>query len=184
MGIGRRQMDVAIHDEDVAAAFCYSTAALGNGSSKDITDIVYVRPDTFDPARTVEIAGEIGRINKRLVRQNCKYLLIGPGRWGSADRWLGIPVSWHDISGVGGIIETTSENLKAESSQGSHFFQNITSLGIGYLTISQNSRSFIDWQGLQSLPTTAETAHLNHVKLDKPLNIKIDGKTTRGIVLL
>jgi CheY-like chemotaxis protein len=183
MGIGRDQMDVAIHNEDVAAAFCYSTAALGNGSSKDIADIVYVRPDTFDPAHTVEIAGEIGRINKKLVRQNCKYLLIGPGRWGSADRWLGIPVSWHDISGVGGIIETTSENLKADPSQGSHFFQNITSLGIGYLTISQNSSNFINWQWLQSLSTAEETTYLNHVKLDNPLTIKIDGKKSRGIIL-
>jgi len=184
MGIGRHQMDVAIDDEDVAAAFCYSTAALGNGSSKDIAGIVYVRPDTFDPARTVEIAGEIGRINKQLVQQKSKYLLIGPGRWGSADRWLGIPVSWHDISAVGGIIETTSDKLNADPSQGSHFFQNITSLGIGYLTISQNSRSFINWQRLQALPTTEETAYLNYVKLDHPLTIKIDGKASRGVVLL
>jgi len=184
MGIGRNQMDVAINDEDVAAAFCYSTAALGNGSSTDVAGIVYVRPDTFDPARTVEIAGEIGRINKQLEHQKSKYLLIGPGRWGSADRWLGIPVGWHDISGVGGIIETTSDKLNADPSQGSHFFQNITSLGIGYLTVSQNSRSFISWQRLQSLPTTAETAYLNYVKLDKPLTIKIDGKASRGVVLL
>jgi hypothetical protein len=183
MGIGRNQMDMEIHDEDVAAAFCYSTAALGHGSSKDVADILYVRPDTFDPARTVEIAAEIGRINKKLVQQNCKYLLIGPGRWGSADRWLGIPVSWHDISGVGGIIETTSENLKADPSQGSHFFQNITSLGIGYLTISQDSSNFIDWQWLQSLPTAEETTYLNHVKLDNPLTIKIDGKKSRAVVL-
>ena len=117
------------------------------------------------------------------MRQNCKYLLIGPGRWGSADRWLGIPVSWHDISGVGGIIETTSENLKADPSQGSHFFQNITSLGIGYLTISQNSSNFINWQWLQSLPTTEETAYLRHVRLENPVAVKIDGKRSRAVIL-
>ena len=183
MGISHHQMDVEIRDEDVDAAFCHSTSALGNGSSNDVADIVYVRPDTFDPARTVEIAGEIGRINKQLVQQKRKYLLIGPGRWGSADRWLGIPVNWYDISGVGAIIETTNENLKADPSQGSHFFQNITSLGIGYLTIPQNSGNFIDWQWLQSLSTAEETAYLNHVKLDNPLTIKIDGKKSRAVIL-
>ena len=176
-------MDVEIRDEDIDAAFCYSTTALGNGSSKDIADIVYVKPDTFDPARTVEIAGEIGRINKQLVQQKRKYLLIGPGRWGSADRWLGIPVNWHDISGVGGIIETTSENLKADPSQGSHFFQNITSLGIGYLTTTNNGSDFINWPWLRSLSTEAETTYLNHARLENHLTIKIDGKKSRAVIL-
>jgi hypothetical protein len=125
----------------------------------------------------------IGRINNQLVQQKRKYLLIGPGRWGSADRWLGIPVNWHDISGVGGIIETTNDNLKADPFQGSHFFQNITSLGIGYLTVPPNMTNFIDWQWLQSLPTAEETAYLNHVKLDIPLTIKIDGKKSRAVIL-
>jgi hypothetical protein len=119
MGIRQHQMDVEVSQEDIDAAVCYSTNALGNGCLEEISDIIYVDPDTFDPARTVEIAAEIGRINKQLVRLNCKYLLIGPGRWGSADRWLGIPVNWQDISGVGGIIESTSDNLKANPSQGS-----------------------------------------------------------------
>jgi hypothetical protein len=109
--------------------------------------------------------------------------LIGPGRWGSADRWLGIPVNWHDISGVGAIIEAATEKLKAEPSQGSHFFQNITSLGIGYLTISQNGSDFINWQWLQSLSIAAKTPYLVHVKLDHPLTIKIEGKSSQGVVL-
>jgi CheY-like chemotaxis protein len=182
MGISRHQMDVDISDEDVRTAFCYSTTSLGNGSSSDITDIVYVKPDAFNPARTIEIAAEVGRINKQLVQQQRKYLLIGPGRWGSADRWLGIPVNWHDISGVGAIIETTSENLKADPSQGSHFFQNITSLGIGYLTITYNG-DFIDWQWLRTLPTEAEATYLNHARLESPLTIKIDGKKSRAVIL-
>jgi CheY-like chemotaxis protein len=183
MGIRQHQMDVEVSQEDIDAAVCYSTNALGNGCLEEISDIIYVDPDTFDPARTVEIAAEIGRINKQLVRLNCKYLLIGPGRWGSADRWLGIPVNWQDISGVGGIIESTSDNLKADPSQGSHFFQNITALGIGYLTISQNSSDFINWQWLQSQPTAEETTYLNHVKLDHPLTIKIEGKKSHAVIL-
>jgi hypothetical protein len=118
-----------------------------------------------------------------MVHQHRKYLLIGPGRWGSADRWLGIPVNWHDISGVGTIIEAATENLKADPSQGSHFFQNITSLGIGYLTISPNKRDFIDWKWLQSLPIAEAATYLKHVKLDNPLTIKIDGKKSQAVIL-
>jgi hypothetical protein len=183
MGISQHHMDVEVSPEDIDAAVCYSTSALGNGSLEEIADIVYVAPDTFDPAHTVEIATEIGRINKQMVHQHRKYLLIGPGRWGSADRWLGIPVNWHDISGVGTIIEAATENLKADPSQGSHFFQNITSLGIGYLTISPNKRDFIDWKWLQSLPIAEAATYLKHVKLDNPLTIKIDGKKSQAVIL-
>ncbi len=184
MGINQDQMDVEIHDEDIAAAVCYSTMALGNGRSKEIGDVVFVNPETFDPAHTTDIASEIGHMNKQLVQQNRKYLLIGPGRWGSADRWLGIPVSWHDIFGVGAMIETTTENFKADPSQGSHFFHNITSLGISYLTTSPNGDDFIDWKWLQSLPTEKETTYLHHVKLENPLTIKIDGRKSTAVILL
>jgi hypothetical protein len=183
MGINQDQMDVEIHDEDITAAVCYSTMALGNGRSKEIGDVVFVNPETFDPACTADIATEIGQINKQLARQNRKYLLIGPGRWGSADRWLGIPVSWHDISGVGAMIETSTENFKADPSQGSHFFHNITSLGISYLTTSKNGDDFIDWKWLQSLPTEKKTTYLHHVKLENPLTIKIDGKKSLAVIL-
>ncbi len=182
MGINQEQMDVEIHDEDIAAAICYSTMSLGNGCSKEIVDVVFVNPETFDPARTVDIAAEIGQINKQLARQNRKYLLIGPGRWGSADRWLGIPVSWHDIYGVGAMIETTTENFKADPSQGSHFFHNITSLGISYLTTSPNGDDFIDWKWLQSLPTEKQTTYLRHIKLENPLTIKIDGRKSTAVI--
>ena len=183
MGIRQQQMELEIKEEDIAAAFFYSTTALGNGRNTEICDIVFVNPDTFDPARTVDIATEIGRMNRQLVQQQRKYLLIGPGRWGSADRWLGIPVNWNDISGVGAMIETSIENFKADPSQGSHFFHNITSLGISYLTHSQNGRDFIDWKWLQSLPSKEKTTYLKHVKLDHPLTIKIDGKKSRAVIL-
>ncbi|NNL75289.1 MAG: phosphoenolpyruvate synthase PpsA, partial [Desulfobacterales bacterium] len=183
MALGQEHLDIEIREEDIAAAFCYTTTALGNGRSNEIADIVYVNLDTFDPARTVEIAKEIGRMNKQLVQQNRKYLLIGPGRWGSADRWLGIPVTWHDISGVGAMIETTAENLKAEPSQGSHFFHNIASLGIGYFTHSQNGVDFINWNWLKSMPIEQQTTYLNHVKLENPLTIIIDGKKSQAAIL-
>ena len=183
MGIRQQHLEVEIKEDDISAAFCYSTTALGNGCNKEICDIVFVNPDGFDPARTVDIATEIGRMNRQLVQQQRKYLLIGPGRWGSADRWLGIPVKWHDISGVAAMIEMTIENFKADPSQGSHFFHNITSLGISYLTNSQNGSDFIDWKWLQSLPVAEKTTYLHHVNLDNPLTVKIDGKNSKAVIL-
>lgn len=183
MAVSQYNLEVKISDEEIARAFCYSTMALGNGQSEEIRDIVFVNPDTFDPAHTIEIAAEIGNVNKEMILNNRKYLLIGPGRWGSADRWLGIPVRWTHISGVGAIIETTIENLKADPSQGSHFFHNITSLGISYLNTSEGGEDFIDWQWLQSLPAKKETPHLKHIILNKPLTIKIDGKQSRAVII-
>ena len=183
MAISQYNRDVEITKKDIEHAFCFSNMALGNGKFEDITDIIYVRPDSFDPARTVEIAGEIGKMNRQMVQQNKKYLLIGPGRWGSADRWLGIPVTWNNISGIGAVIETTAENLKADPSQGSHFFHNITSLGISYLTIKENDENFLDWKWLKSLSPQSETDYLRHVKLDRPITLKIDGKKSRAVLI-
>ncbi len=175
--------DIKITKRDISKALCYSTMALGNGQFKDISDIIYVRPETFDPACTIDIAAEIGKINRQLMMQNRKYLLIGPGRWGSADRWLGIPVTWNEISSVSAIIETTAENLSADPSQGSHFFHNITSLGISYLNTRDNEEDFIDWRWLNSQPAESQTAYLRHVRPAKPLTLKIDGKSSCAVLL-
>jgi len=183
MAITQQSQRVEINEEDIAAALCYSSMALGNGRFEDIVDVVYVKPESFDPALTVQIAGEIGPVNRKLESEQRKYLLIGPGRWGSADRWLGIPVTWNDISGVGAMIETTADTLKADPSQGSHFFHNITSLGISYLNVLHHGRDFIDWNWIKSLPAVEETEHLRHVRLDFPLTLKIDGKTSRAVVM-
>jgi len=183
MGIIQHHMDVEISQDEIDRALCYSTMALGNGCYEDIVDIVFVNPATFEPSRTIDIAAEIGPINQRLVHQNRKYLLIGPGRWGSADRWLGIPVCWNDISGVGAMVEATSQGLNADPSQGSHFFHNITSLGISYLTTSDNGTDFIKWDWLQTIPAENETTYLKHVNLSDPLTIKIDGKKSRAVIL-
>jgi pyruvate phosphate dikinase-like enzyme len=183
MVIHRRNVNVQIAGEDIENAVCFSTNALGNGIVSDIQNIIFVKPEAFDPACTLEIASEIGKINKRLIERDEKYLLVGPGRWGSADRWLGIPVSWKDISGVGSVIETSNEKLQADPSHGTHFFHNITSLGIGYLTIGKKGKDFLDESWIEGLPVQTETKFISHLKMIEPLTIKIDGKQSCAVIV-
>jgi CheY-like chemotaxis protein len=175
--------DVKITPQDIEKAFCFSTQALGNGKTNDIADILYVKPGDFKPESTVAMAKEISRLNAQLVKERRPYLLVGPGRWGSADRWLGIPVQWHDISGVSAIIELGDALLKADPSQGTHFFQNITSLGVHYVTVSEASGDRFDWEWIRSLRAVRETQFLRHVRLDKPFVLKIDGRTSRCVMI-
>jgi len=174
---------INISDEDIEKAFCYSTNALGNAQKGDITDVVYVKPDAFDPAKTMEIAREIGEMNKLFSQKDRKYLLIGPGRWGSADRWLGIPVDWIDICNVDVIMETTSAHLKAEPSQGSHFFHNISTMGINYISVSEKEDDFFKGDWLTELPTQKESTYVRYVTLDKPITIKVDGRSSRCVMM-
>jgi hypothetical protein len=175
---------VEISQADVDRAFCHSFHALGNAEKTDINDILYVKPDTFDAGRTPAIAREIGELNASLVQKGKKYVLIGPGRWGSADRWLGIPVSWAEICGVGALIETSSPDLKAEPSQGSHFFHNISTLGINYVMVTDSKEDFLDWSWLTSLPVVKETNFVAHVTLASPLVLKVDGRSSRCVMYL
>lgn len=174
---------VAITDADRAAAICLSTHALGNAEKTDVRDIVFVRPEAFEVEKTVQIAQEIGRINAWLTEDGRKYLLVGPGRWGSADRWLGIPVTWADICGVSAIVETVSEDLRVEPSQGSHFFHNITTLGINYIMQSGKPGERFDWDWLLRQQKVAEDTHVVHVQLERPLLIKVDGKTSHCAII-
>jgi CheY-like chemotaxis protein len=176
-----KQVDIT--EVDISQAFCYSTDALGNTENGDLSDIVWVKPDVFDPGQTRDIAQQIASVNARMMKAGRKYILIGPGRWGSADRWLGIPVSWADICGVGAIIETQSDRLKADPSHGSHFFDHITSLGIPYITVPVGTSDFLDLQWLNSRPLHAETTFVAHIKLEKPLTIKVDGRSSRGVII-
>ncbi len=175
---------VTIRDEERAQAFCHSDKALGNAIKEDMADILYVRPDTFDAAQTVQIAKEIGRFNARLVKEERNYLLIGPGRWGSADRWLGIPVTWADISGVGAIVESVSDKLTADPSQGSHFFHNITTMGINYITLSGGAKGELDWDWLQAQPAADQSEHVTHIRLPVNLVLKVDGRSAQCVILL
>jgi len=173
---------VEISPSEFSCAFCRSFHALGNAEKSDMADILYVKPDVFDAARTADIAREIGQLNSGLLQQGKKYLLIGPGRWGSADRWLGIPVSWADICGVGAMVETSSAELKAEPSQGSHFFHNISTLGINYVTVADDGKDFLNWDWLTSLPIAGETTHVAHVDLGQPFSLKVDGRSSRCVM--
>jgi len=183
MVLGQHQTDVKILPEDTQQAVCYSNMALGNGLYEGIEDIVYVKPHDFDPNKMIQIASEVGKINYAIKKTGGKYLLVGPGRWGSADRWLGIPVKWNDISSVGVIVETASDKLKAAPSQGTHFFHNITSMGISYITINSESEDFFDWAWLETLPEVQETTFVRHVKTDTALKIKLEGKASRAVIV-
>ena len=155
MVTGGEMADVQICDHERKSAFCHVSKSLGHGSFSNMADIIYVCPESFDGTKTMEMAKEIGLMNRRLVSNNKPFLLIGPGRWGSADPWLGIPVQWGDISGVAAIIEVQGDKIRADPSQGTHFFQNITSLGIPYLSLHENGQQdggrqtdYLDWHWL------------------------------------
>jgi hypothetical protein len=147
-----------------------------------MADIVYVKPDAFQLEATLKIAEEVDRINAGLLKEKRSYLLVGPGRWGSADRWLGIPVQWRNISGVGAMIELRNEKIKADPSQGSHFFQNITSLGIDYITVTEGSNDYFDWKWVNAQPAAEETTYLRHVRLARPFTLKIDGRKSQCVI--
>jgi len=166
------------------SALCFSDRVLGNGVSRGIRDLVFVKPGSFAAARSPQIAGEVDRLNARLRGENAPYALIGPGRWGSTDPWLGIPVKWSQISGVRVVVEAALPSMNVDPSQGSHFFQNMTSLRIGYFTVPlEREHGFIDLAWLESFPAAFESEHVRHVRLDEPLTVIIDGRTSRGVIL-
>jgi Pyruvate phosphate dikinase, AMP/ATP-binding domain len=180
-----QQLEVEITQQDSEKAFCRSNQALGNGKNEEIADIVYVKPADFKPETTLAVAEEIDKINTTLAKENRPYLLVGPGRWGSADRWLGIPVTWKNISGARAIIELRNEKIKADPSQGSHFFQNITSLGIQYITVTEESDTgdHFDWKWIGSLPPVKDLNFARHVHLQRPMTIKIDGRSSKCVIV-
>ncbi|GHV56606.1 phosphoenolpyruvate synthase [Bacteroidia bacterium] len=162
----------------------YAKQALGHGISNDILDVIYVKTAGFNAAHNPGIASEIDRINRQMVNENRTYVLIGPGRWGSSDPWLGIPVKWSQISNARVIVELGLENYRIDPSQGTHFFQNLTSFGVGYFTVNPYlSDGFFDEAFLDAQPAVEETGHLRHVRLAHPVIIKIDGKKSLGVVM-
>ena len=165
-----------------------STRALGHGSFDDITDIIYVSPERMDMQKTKDIAAEISMLNLQLASAGRRYLLMAPGRWGTADTARGIPVSWMDIDNAGFIVETAVPGSSVPLSQGSHFFQNIISFGIGYATADPSGEGgeVADYAYWDSLPAAAEGApmrHARHVRLEQPLQIIVDGVSRRGVVM-
>jgi hypothetical protein len=163
---------------------CQSPQVLGNGLIDDIYDVVVVDRDTFDRSRSAEVADEVGRYNLDFQTRKVPYILIGVGRWGSADQWLGIPVTWDQISGARVIVETGFKGFKVVPSQGSHFFQNITSFMIGYFTVNSYFKGgFVDWEWLKGLPAVREMKFTRHLHFDKPMIVKMNGHTHKGIII-
>ena len=161
-----------------------TNVALGNGRNDQIRDVVYVPRSRFDRGSTEAIAAEIEKFNRGFVNEATPYLLLGPGRWGSADRWLGIPVRWDQISGARVIVETDLEDFKVTPSQGTHFFQNLTSFQVGYLTVNAGKgESRLDWDWLDSQSAHQEGEFVRHIRLDGPLTVLIDGRSHRGVIL-
>ena len=160
--------------------------SLGHGISDDITDVVYVKTDDhFSAANNVTIAEQIERINRRFLEEGKNYILIGPGRWGSSDYWLGIPVKWSHISAARVIVEAGLENYRIDPSQGTHFFQNLTSFGVGYFTINPyNNDGIFRKDILDAMPAVEETEYVRHVRFDTPVTIMMDGMKQEGVVLL
>ena len=168
---------------DVEDSIVYSESALGNGNYTNIQDLVYVKPETFNAANTREIAAAVERINKKFSKLDTHYILIGPGRWGSSDPWLGIPVIWPQIASAKIIIEAGLNNYRIEPSQGTHFFQNLTSFKVGYLTINPFIEDgFFDLSYLNEQDAEYEDKYLRHIRFKEPLNIIIDGKNSKAII--
>ncbi|MFC2103126.1 PEP/pyruvate-binding domain-containing protein [Bacteroidota bacterium] len=159
-----------------------SKRVLGNGIVDSIKDIVFVNPDNFEAKYTPKIADELEIINKKLVSENKQYLLIGFGRWGSSDPWLGIPVNWGQVSGAKVILETAIEKLNVEFSQGSHFFHNLTSFNVSYFSVNMGDEIQPDWNWLNQQKADQEMRFVKHINLSSPLVIKVDGRSGRGVI--
>ena len=178
-------------DEDLDAisdehCLLRSDNSLGHGISEEVVDVVYVKAGKdFSAANNPAIADDIERINRRFLDENKHYVLVGPGRWGSSDHWLGIPVKWPHISAARVIVEAGLENYRVDPSQGTHFFQNLTSFGVGYFTINAYINDGLYRQDmLDSMPAINETQYVRHVRFEKPLKIMMDGKKQKGVIML
>ncbi|HRF89295.1 MAG TPA: PEP/pyruvate-binding domain-containing protein [Desulfobacter postgatei] len=168
---------------DLDEAVCVSTSALGNCTLDTIRDIIYVNPDVFEGDKTRDMAQQISRINAELAKTNRRFLLAGPGRWGSSDPWLGIPVDWQQISGAGAIVEIRDGTIHADASWGSHFFNTITAQGVPYITVNPGACDRIDLEHLAGCRTVRDEGFIRHMRLNRPLLIKVDGKHSRGVII-
>lgn len=160
-----------------------SDKGMGNGLIEDIADVIFIDPDLFEKDMTPQIADKIAEINQRMHEEDKNYILIGPGRWGTRDKWIGIPVKWKDISRSKLIVETSYEDYPLEASSGSHFFHNVTSMNIGYCSVYHHSKeSHIDYGTLKSQKLIEEDGAIKHVRFENPFTIKMDGKKRLVVV--
>jgi CheY-like chemotaxis protein len=184
LALARESEALELGQVDPAAVLCASDRALGHGAIGGIRDLVVVDFQRFERARSREAAAEVGRINARLLDEGLSYLLVGVGRWGSRDPWLGIPVSWDQVSAAAVIVEAGLRDLKVTPSQGSHFFQNLTSFNVGFFTVNpEEGEGVLDWEWLDAQPALSAQAHVRHLRLSTPVEIRIDGRRGRGVIL-
>jgi hypothetical protein len=163
---------------------CRSSNVLGNGRVSSVRDLVVVDYHRFDRLRSSEVAQHVAQFNAELQRSGTPYVLIGVGRWGSADPYLGIPVTWNQIAGARVIVESGFRDFHVAPSQGTHFFQNITSCHVGYFTVNpETGEGFVDWEWIDAQPVAGNTEFVRHVRLDEPLEIKMSGKNGEGVIL-
>ncbi len=176
--------DVDLDDYPRDQVVCSSDLVLGGGRFDEIRDVVVVDPDRFDRGQSTEVARQVANLNAQLVRARKPYLLIGVGRWGASDPWLGIPIHWEQIAGAKVIVESSFKDFDVAPSQGSHFFQNITTSGVGYFTIHHtDGHGFVDWDWLSQEPASTDDPPLRHLELQGPLAVKIDGRKGCGVIL-
>jgi CheY-like chemotaxis protein len=162
----------------------YSLSAMGNGTVNNLRDIVYVKPENYNAKNNNAIVSFIEKVNNNLLNEGRNFILVGPGRWGSSDPWLGIPVKWSQISGARLIVEAGLDKYRIDPSQGTHFFQNLTSFHVGYYTVNPYiNEGFYDTEYLASCPAHYEDEFLRHIRFDNPMIVKIDGKHNKGVVL-
>ncbi len=184
MVAGHQSKEIKIEQPDKDNTLLYAEKSLGNGELTDIFDIIYVDPEKFDKMQTLSMVKEIEYLNNVMMNEDRKYILIGPGRWGTRDRFLGIPVTWPQISNAKMIVEMSLPDFPLDSSLGSHFFHNVTSMNIGYCSVQDSSMiDFINWDWIKNQKVKTETEFFRHIRLKKSLVIKMNGKERKSIVL-
>src|SRR5271167_1303652 len=181
--LARDNQDLSIGDVDPSLLICQSTKVLGNGRIENLQDIVVVDSQRFERSRSQEVARAVAHFNAKLSAENRPYLLIGVGRWGSNDPWLGIPVEWDEISGARAIVEAGFHDFRVTPSQGSHFFQNLTAFQIGYFTVNPDAgEGSVDWQWLSEQPSVDEDGCVRHLRFDAPLRVIMNSRQSQGVI--
>jgi len=181
--LSREEDELDLGSVDTEMLVCKSDKALGHGATKDICDIVVVDKRRFDRSKSQQVAAEVSEMNRKLVAERKPYLLVGVGRWGSLDPWLGIPVTWDQIAGARVIIEAGFKDFDVTPSQGTHFFQNITSFNVGYFTVPSDGREgYVDWEWIAQQPAEEERAFTRHIRLIQPLEVRINSQQNRGMI--
>jgi len=184
MVLSRESEELMIGEVKKDDVICQSNQVLGNGAISDIYDIVVVDYEKFDRGKSKDVVSEVSQLNSKLITEKKPYLLLGVGRWGSMDPWLGIPVTWDQISGASVIVEAGFKDFSVTPSQGSHFFQNLTSFRVGYFTVNSIDKDdYIDWNWLGEQNAIEELTFTRHLQFDKPISIKMNGHENRGVIL-